>query len=364
MSNQPVIHMVPGPVSVPARIIESMCQDYDTGRIKMDFIQEYRAAGEKLARLMGTKNDVVLMSGEAMVVLWGAFKSCLKPGDRVLCVDTGVFGAGFADMGRSMGCNVRQVTFDPDTTINSEWAITYIEDNVKNFRPKMIVAVHCDTPSGTINPLEGLGDIKRRYKVPLLAVDAVASVGAMPLNADDCGIDILMGGSQKALSAPPCMGFASVSPRAWEEIQAVGYAGYDAFLPFYNLKDGASLPYTPFRQGTAALDAAASLVLEEGLDKVFERHCKVAELCREGIKNLGLELFPREDALCSPTCTSVKLPANTTWQELRGKFMTRGLVAGGGLGFLEGKLFRLGHMGSQADEALVKQALAVIGEAL
>lgn len=360
----PIIHMVPGPVSVPARILEAMCHDSDVGRIKADFIDEYRAAGEKLALLMGTRNDVVLMSGEAMVILWGALKSCLRPGDRLLCVDTGVFGGGFAYMGESMGCETKLVSFPPDSTINSPDALSRIEDAVKAFKPKMITAVHCDTPSGTLNPLEGLGEIKRRLGVPLLAVDAVASVGAVPVKADEWNIDILMGGSQKALSAPPCMGFAAVSPRAWEEIAAAAYQGYDSFMQFHKPKDGASLPYTPFRQGTAALDEAASMLLEEGLENVFRRHREVSELCRRGVQSLGLELFPRADAINSPSCSAVKMPENIAWPELRRRTLARGLVVGGGLGYLDGKLFRLGHMGSQARAELVNQAIAILGEVL
>lgn len=360
----PVIHLVPGPVSVPLRILEAMCRDYDSGHIKADFVSEYEKAGEKLGQLMGTRNDVVLMSGEAMVILWGALKSCLKPGDRLLCVDTGVFGAGFADMGRALGCNVSLVSFEPDSTINAEWALVRIEDSIKRFKPKMITAVHCDTPSGTLNPLDGLAEIKRRNKVPLLAVDAVASIGAVPVEADKWDIDIVMGGSQKALSAPPCMGFASVSPRAWEEIEKVGYMGYDGFKPFHAPKDGASFPYTPFRQGTAALDEAASIIIEEGLENVFERHRLVAEMCRSGITRLGLELFPREGAINSPSCTAVKMPYGIEWLELRRRMMTRGLITAGGLGFLDGKLFRIGHMGNQARPELIDAALNILEEVL
>lgn len=361
-SEYPVIHMVPGPVSVPGRILEAMSRDSDLGHIKADFIEDYQVAGKKLGTLMGTANDVVLMSGEAMVVLWGALKSCLSPGDRLLCIDTGVFGAGFADMGKSLGCEVRLVSFPADSTINSPEALERIDAAIKEFTPKMITAVHCDTPSGTLNPLDGLAEIKKRRKTPLLLVDSVASVGAVPIKADEWGIDILLGGSQKALSAPPCMGFASVSPRAWDAVRAVAYQGYDAFMPFAKLEDGASLPYTPFRQGTAALDEAASMLLEEGLENVFERHRQASECCRAGLVELGLELFPRAGAINSPSCTAIKIPQGMEWLELRRRMMSRGLIAGGGLGFLSGKLFRLGHMGNQARVELVKQALAILGE--
>lgn len=359
----PVIHMVPGPVSVPARILEAMCRDSDLGHIRADFLGDYLAAAQKLAAVMGTRHEVIMMSGEAMAILWGALKSCLKPGERLLCVDTGVFGAGFADMGRALGLEVELVSFAPDSTLDAA-ALERIEEAARRFRPKLITAVHCDTPSGTLNPLEGLGEIKRRLGVPLLAVDAVGSIGTVAVTPDEWGVDILMGGSQKGLSAPPCMGFAAVSPAAWDEIRAVGYQGYDAFLPFAAPKDGRSFPYTPFRQGVAALDEAAAILLEEGLENVFARHERAAALCREGVRGLGLELFPRPDAVPAPGCTAVKMPRGLAWPELQRRMLGRGLVCGGGLGFLDGRLFRLGHMGNQARPELVNQAIAILGEVL
>ncbi|MDL2285208.1 aminotransferase class V-fold PLP-dependent enzyme [Desulfovibrio sp. OttesenSCG-928-F07] len=359
-----IIHMVPGPVSVPDKILQAMCVNADAGHIKADFIEEYNTASAKLARLMGTQNDIVLMSGEAMVILWGALRSCLKSGDKLLCIDTGVFGAGFADMGKSFGIESRLVSFEPNTTINQGNALQRIEDAVKEFKPTMITVVHCETPSGTLNPITELGEIKKRLNVPLLVVDAVASVGGVPVEADKWNADIVMGGTQKALSAPPCMGFASVSPKAWEAIKAVKYAGYDAFLPFYQPKDGASMPYTPFRQGTAAITAAADLLFEEGLPNVFARHEEVAKLCREGIKELGLEMFTHPEAINAPTVSAVKVPTAFTWPEWRSRLMQRGLVPAGGLAYLEGKLFRLGHMGVQAQPELIKEALKIMANAL
>lgn len=356
--------MVPGPVSVPGRVLDALGADSDYGHIKADFLELYEEVGRKAALLLGTRNKVLLMSGEAMVILWGALRSCLAPGDRLLCIDSGVFGAAFADMGQAIGCVVETVVVGPDSTINQGNVLQRIEDGLKSFKPKMITLVHCETPSGTLNPLAEVGEMKRRLQVPLLCVDAVASVGGAPVEGDRHAVDIVMGGPQKALSAPPCLGFASVSARAWEEIAGTGYQGYDAFLPFVSLKDGASLPYTPFRQGAAALNAALDLVLEEGPAEVFARHEAVAARCRAGLTALGLELFPLPGAVASPTVSAVKLPQGLSWPVWSERLRRRGLVAAGSLGPLSGKLFRLGHMGSQARPELVDGALKIIAEAL
>jgi aspartate aminotransferase-like enzyme len=117
-----------------------------------------------LAKLMYTNDDVVMMTGEGMLALWAALKSCLVPGDSVVCVGTGVFGDGMADMARAIGCTVTKVSFPYDSTIGNGDSLAKIEEAVKAARPKMITAVHCETPSGTLNPLADVGEIKRRYK--------------------------------------------------------------------------------------------------------------------------------------------------------------------------------------------------------
>ena len=184
-----------------------------------------------------------------------------------------------------------------------------------NLVPKMITAVHCETPSGTLNPIARLGEIKERLEVPLLYVDAVASVGGAPVLTDEWHIDLALGGSQKCLSVPPAMSFLSVSQRAWEIITEVGYVGYDALKPFQNAQETFYFPYTPYWHGMAALNAGAQLILKEGLEQSFARHEKVAAHCRQRVEDMGLTLFVEKGAIPSPTVTAVNIPENTTWDE-------------------------------------------------
>lgn len=292
-----------------------------------------------------------------MLALWAALKSCLLPGEAVLSIGTGVFGFGIGEMARSIGAQVRTVGFDYNQTIN-DW--DKVEQAIAEFRPKMITAVHCETPSGTLNPLEELGRLKEKYAVPLLYVDAVASLGGAPVLADAWKIDMVLGGSQKVLSAPPGMSFLSISQQAWQVIDQVDYPGYDALKPFKNAVRNAYFPYTPYWHGLAALNVACRRLLDEGLDRCFARHETVALACRERLQQMGLEIYPAPDAISSPTVTAVKLPDYLTWTEFDNKLRQNGLVVGGSYGPLAGKVFRLGHMGSQADLQLVHQALDVI----
>lgn len=351
------IPMVPGPVSVPPQILQAYLTDYGSADMEPEYLDLYRQVEADLQKIFATQNQIAIMSGEGMLALWGALKSCILPGDRVLAVATGVFGYGVGDMARSIGAEVQTVGFEYDQTL-SDWG--RIEQAIINFKPKMITAIHCETPSGTLNPIAELGCLKEKHSVPLLYVDAVASAGGAPVLTDLWNVDLMLGGTQKALSVPPSMSIVAVSPRAWEIIEQIDYPGYDALLPFQKAVENAYFPYTPYWQGLAALAAGTRLLLEEGLEQSFARHEAVAQRCREGLAHSGLKIYPAEGAVSSPTVTAVYVPERFTWPDFDRRLRERGLVVGGSYGPLAGKVFRLGHMGYQARADLVDRALDVI----
>ena len=355
------IPMVPGPVVVPEAIRQAYLEPYGSGDLEPEFVELYTRTQRRLKAIFGTRDDIVIMSGEGMLALWSALKSCLVPGDRVLAVATGVFGYGIGEMAQSLGADVKTVGFSYDETIND---MARIEAAIAEFKPRMITAVHCETPSGTLNPLEELGRLKNAYRVPLFYVDTVAGAGGVPVLADDWHIDLCLGGSQKCLSAPPDMSFLSVSPRAWEIVDAVGYVGYDALKPFQQAVKNAFFPYTPNWQGVAALHTAAGLLLDEGLESSFNRHDAVARFCRRRLLEMGIDLFPVSGAIPSPTVTAARIPDGHTWETWDRRLRDQGLVVAGSYGPLAEKVFRMGHMGSQADLVLMKRALDVIAGAL
>lgn len=355
------IPMIPGPVSVPADVLAAYQPDFGSGDLEPEFLELYNRTEANLQAILGTRNSVAIQTGEGMLALWSALKSCIRPGERVLALATGVFGYGIGDMARSIGAEVRTLGLPYDETFH-DWGA--VEEAIAAFQPKMITVVHCETPSGTLNPLAELGALKRAHHVPLLYVDSVAALGGVPLETDAWGIDLLLGGSQKALSVPPGMSFVAISPAAWEVIAEVGYVGYDALLPFRTAQQDFYFPYTPYWHGMAALNAGAERILAEGLEVCFARHARAAQRCRAGIVELGLELFPAPGAVPSPTVTAVKVPESIPWTELDARFRRAGLAVGGSYGPLAGKVFRLGHMGTQAEEMLVERALAAIREAI
>ena len=351
------IPMVPGPVKVAQEILDAYQINYGSADLESEFIELYNHTEANLKIIMSTKNQVVIQTGEGMLALWGALKSCLVPGDRVLSIATGVFGDGIGDMAASIGAEVRKISLAYNETITDT---NQIKTAIDSFQPKMITAVHCETPSGTLNPLTEIGKIKKDLEVPLLYVDAVSSIGGTSVLTDEWHIDLCLGGSQKCLSSLPDMAFLSVSDSAWEIIEQVDYVGYDALKPFRSAQSEHYFPCTPSWHGVAGLNAGAEVILEEGLSNSFSRHEEIARYCRNRIKEVGLTLFPASNAVPAPTVTAVNVPPGISWQEFDSKLRQYGLVVAGSYGPLTGKVFRLGHMGTQADKDLVAQAMEVI----
>ena len=351
------IPMVPGPVKSPQTVLDVYQTNFGSADLEAEFLELYNKTESNLKMILSTRNRVVIQSGEGMLALWSALKSCLLPGDRVLAIATGVFGDGIGDMALSIGADVNKISLPYNETISD---MSEIEAAIVQFKPKMITAVHCETPSGTLNPIAELGRLKQHHNVPLLYVDAVASAGGTPVLSDEWNIDLCLGGSQKCLSSRPDMAFLSVSESAWDIIHNVNYAGYDALKPFYKAQAEHYFPYTPNWQGVAGLNAGAELILNEGPANSFARHEMVAEFCRNTIIKMGLSLFPASDAVPSPTVTAVNVPGGVDWQEFNLQLRQHGLVVAGSYGPMAGNVFRLGHMGTQADMELVKQALSVI----
>lgn len=354
----------PGPVSIHPDALEALRRDYGPPRFGTDYADLYRATCSNLQKFAGTTHEIVLPTGEGMLALWGALKCTLRPGDPVVTVGTGVFGDGFGDMASSLGCVVEKVSLPYDSTLTEE-ALDRVDDALRRLKPVVLTAVHCETPSGTLNPLEGLGRLKQERDVPLFVVDAVASLGGAPVHADAWNVDILLGGSQKCFACPPDMSILAVSDAAWERMTEVNYQGYEALLPFHQAdQDPMRFPYTPNWPGVAALHASTKALLKEGPIHVFARHEAVAAQCRRGLADLNIPLWTAPDAVNSPTVTAARIPAGFSWPEWKAALADHGLVVGGSLGPMNGKVFRLGHMGTQADAHRMASALAVMEKVL
>ncbi len=351
------IPMMPGPVKISPAAHPFLIADFGAGYAEDEFFGTYGTVSRKIQTLIGTEQEIIIQSGEAMAILWGALKSCVAPGDKVLCISTGFFGAGFADMAQALQAQVEVVSYEYDETLHD---LDRIEAKIKTFAPKVITVVHCETPSGTLNPLVELGRLKKKYAVPILIVDAVASIACTPVTSDAWNADIVMGGSQKGLSLPPTLGFCSVSEQAWGVIHERGYAGYEAFAPWHRLLDTKEHPNTPDWNGIAALEAVLDELAAEGWEHVYDRHSRVAEFVRNSLQEAGYRLFPKPSAVQSPSVTAAYVPEGLSFAAFDAQVRKDGLGVAGSFGPLAGKIFRLGHMGTQATMENAAAALAVL----
>jgi len=332
--------MVPGPVRVHPAVLEAYRVDYGSADLEAEYVALYSQTEANLKRLLKTRSSVAVLLGEGMMALWSALKSCLSPGDRVLAIATGVYGYGIGDMAAAIGAEVKTVGLSYDETLSDLDACAAA---IAEFKPKMITAVHCETPSGTLNPLEGLGKLKDEMGVPLFYVDAVSSIGGTPVLPDAWHIDLCLGGAQKCLSALPDTAFIAVSDKAWEVIETVGYVGYDALKPFRNAVEKRTFPYTPSWHATAGFNAGVEVLLKEGLEACFRRHADAAAFCRNRLVEMGYTLFPSQGAVPSPTVTAARVPEGISWEQFDDRLRRRGLVVGGSYGPMAGKVFEAGQ---------------------
>lgn len=353
------IPLVPGPVSVPSQIRAVYQTDFGSADMEDEFFELYARCEHGLQQILGTQNQIAILAGEGMLALWGALKSVIRPGDRVLAVATGVFGYGIGEMARQVGAEVEIVGFGFDDIADAD----QVRSAAKRFQPRLVTAVHCETPSGTLNPLEELGAICREVGA-LFYVDFVASGGGVPVEADRCHIDLGLLGSQKVLSLLPDLSMVSISDHAWAAIEETGYVGYDALLPWQTAVANRYLPFTHNWHAMAALEVAIDGLLAEGLQAVYARHVEVAAECRRLLAAMGIALWPTREEICAPTVTAAKVPTDWTWQELDHVLRTRGMVVGGSYGPMDGKVFRIGHMGSQARTELIAEGMDVLAEIL
>lgn len=361
------MELIPGPTRMRPAALRALGEPRGSADVEPAFWEDYAALERALQRLLGARRSAVaVQSGEAMLALWGALKSVLQPGDAVVCAANGVFGEGFAAMARALGADVHVVEGDWRDAVDRD----ALEREIRRVDPRLVTLVHCETPSGVLNALEGVGEAVARHTTDgLLLVDFVSSAVGAPLDVDTLGIDLGLLGPHKALSGPPALAITTVSDKAWRRVNEVKYVGYDALLPFHRVLQQTPrlMPYTHNWHAIRATMAACADVegLPNGVQDSIAKHASVAAFCRQQVRDeLGLELFPKSDAVASPTVTAVSLPDGCDWAALQSELRRERLLIGGSYGRLSGKVMRIGHMGSQADEQLVARAIGVLGRVL
>ena len=321
---------------------------------------------DKMQRYLGTSHDIVWLTASGTGGLEATICNLMSAGDRVLGVSSGVFGERFCQIAEAYGADVRRLEVEWGRALEPDLLRAALRET-KGL--KAVLLTQNETSTGVAHPIEELCRVVSAERPEtLLLVDAVSSLGAMPLPMDELGIDVVVTGSQKAWGVPPGMTMLCLSARAWDTTETASMPRFYFDLKRYrDAQATGSFPFTPVLPVVFGLDVALDLMLAETPAAVHARHRAVAERAREGLEDLGLELFADERFL-SPTVTAFKVPDGVDESELVALLRSKyGTVLARGHQRLRGEILRLGHLGwvqpPEVDDAIeaLRRALAEAG---
>jgi serine---pyruvate transaminase len=354
--DRPEIILAPGPTPIPPEVLLAQGSPlvYHRGP---GFGGLMRDVAGRLQQLYRTRADVLLLTSSGTGGLESAVQNVFSPGDEVLVPLAGFFSERWRDLATAHGLAVR--------TVDHEWGARVDPARVAGAlaeRPaKAVLLTQSETSTGVIQPIEELAAVANDAGA-LVVVDVVSSLGAVPFDFDGWGIDVAVGGSQKALSASPGIAFVAISERAWA-------AHEDATLPRFYFdwsiyRRFASLPHpenpwTPAISVMQGLHAALELYFQDGPESALRRHELLSRAVKEGAKAIGLDLFG-EGLDRNWTVTAIRAPegtdADTISDRMRSDF---GCVIAPGQGPLKGKVFRIGHFGYFSELDIIRGLAAL-----
>ena len=337
----------PGPTPCPDEVLEAMSSPMINHR-GPEFRDLILSITEKLKHVYMTQNRMYILTASGTGSLEAAVVNTLSPGDKVLAVTVGYFGDRFADMAEAYGAEVIRLETEWGTAADPDAVREALKDNPDT---RAVFVTHNETSTGITNDLEDISKIVKDESDALFLVDAISSMGCIPLPADQWNCDMVCTASQKGLMVPPGLSFISVSDAAWEAYQEAKMPRFYFDLPAaQRYLERGQTPWTPNVSLFYGLELALSMMLDEGMEMVFSRHAHIANMTRQGVKELGLELLA-DEAHASDTVTAVKIPERVDGGRLSEIMRTdHSVVLAGGQGPLQDKIFRIGHMGQVTEE--------------
>ena len=328
--------MTPGPTQVAENVRLARSMECTNPDLDEDFVEFYKETCEKISTLLHTSNETLILSGEGILGLEAAIASMTEPGDKVLVLDNGIYGKGFADFVSMYGGRPELYTRDYQNTLDVKELEAFLADNHDY---KYATVVHGDTPSGMLNDVSAICPLLKKYGI-LTVVDSVSASFGEPLNIDACQIDIMCGGSQKVVSAPPGLTFVVVSSDAKKAMTerktpiASFYANLTTFAHYYEEK---WFPYTMPISDIYGLRAAIDNIADD-----------------PGI-------LTRLHSGYSSTVTVFEVPEGTTAEAiLEGVKKDYNIMLAGSFDVLAGKVIRIGHMGNNATFYNVREVFAAL----
>ncbi len=353
----------PGPTSVPEATLIELAKPVHHHRTA-----EFRAMFAEVQKLLQyvfqTKSTVYSITGSGTAAAEAGIVNALAPGQKALCVVNGKFAERWAQVCGTYGIEHKDIKLEYGDHATG----AMIEAELKTAKYDAVILVHSETSTGTVCDLQAVGKAVRASGDTLLIVDAITSAGALPFKVDEWGVDVAITGSQKALMLPPGLGYVAFSDRAWAAVER-NKTRQDFYLDIKKYKKSMGDGDTPFTPANTLLEAqvvSLRMIEKETIEGVWKRTHLIAEAFRAGMISLGFELFSKYPA---DSVTAVKYPAGVDDKGFRGHLKSKhNIHIAGGQGTMEGKIFRVNHMGYTdaydclAAVAAIEHALKALGK--
>ncbi len=351
---------LPGPTNVPDEVLRAIAAPTIDHRGKA-FAGIATSVLADVKPLFGTTGPIALYPGSGTGGWEAALVNTLCPGDRVVVCENGYFAAGWARLAGKLGLDVGILAGEWNRPPDPERLGEILRADAAH-QIAAVLAVHNETSTGIVADIAAIRRAIDSASHPaLLLVDAVSSLGAMPVNHDGWSADVTVTASQKGLMLPPGLVLLAVSDKARAAKRTSSLAvGYWDWEPMLAATGTGSFPYTPATNLVVGLRAAMDRILEEGVDEVFARHRRLAAAVRSAVEGWGLALLCVDPSAYSDSVTAVVLPEGATDAKVKAALLERWAVTiGGGLGRLAGGCLRIGHLGD-VDELMIISALAAM----
>ncbi len=332
--------LTPGPTPLLPRALHAMMAS-DIHHRTQDFIQLYPRVLADLKEVYGTQNDVLITVSSGTGAMEAAVSNFFSEGDKVVVLSAGKFGERWADLAKAYRLNAVVLTAEYGQVVSPERVAQALSENPD---AKGVFFQASETSTGAAHDVRAIGEIVKQTPA-LCIVDAITGLGTMPLDIDGWGLDLVIGGSQKAFMIPPGLAFISVSPKAWAQSET-------ARLPrmYFDLKrekkmaDKGESAWTPNVSHILALAEALAYIKQLGMAKLVENAQWLARATRAAAVELGLELFAPGSP--SSSVTAIKAPAGMDSGEIVKGFRTQfGSIIANGQGTMKGRIFRIAHLG-------------------
>jgi aspartate aminotransferase-like enzyme len=325
-----------------------------------DFRVLFERCLERLREVFRTEQDVLVFTSSGTGGMESAVSNLGASAGRVLVVSAGNFGERWAAIAESHGCEVEHLRYAWGENPSPEDLASRLDELGGE---TVVFLTQSETSTGVVADVQALAAVCRATG-SIAVVDAISSLGAVPLEVDEWEIDVAVSGSQKALMTPPGLAMVSVSRAAWRRREQGDLPRF--YFDWERTRKAQERPlaaFTPAVSLVAGLDVALGLLLEKGLEAAFEHNARLGRACREGVKAMGLELFSPDDDR-SAVVTAIRSPDGIDSGEIVATLRERfGITIAGGQGELRGRIFRIGHIG-YVDVFDVSAALAGLEVAL